>query len=190
MPNPNENPSIARCIRLFLDPAERSGQPLPERWYVALLFPMLTFLFFFLQQSIDRSFLGFFDPVSTAMQCFVGFCSGILLPALTAGILRLCSGLTGIRAGYRELLTELGLSFFLPMLINFSGVLIDAVFGLKTAVLFGLTGILFSLIPLYAAMLRLGTAEQKRARGIALLTVTASGLADLVFLSVLPKILG
>lgn len=190
MTNPTEKPSLTRRIRLFLDPTERDERPLPERWHIALLFPMLTFLFFFLQQSIDRSFLGFFDPASTAMQCFVGFCSGILLPSLTAGILRLCSGIIGLRAGYRELLTEIGLSFFLPMLINFSGVLTDAIFGLKTSVLFGLTGILFSLIPLYAAMLRLGTSTQKRARSIALLTVTASGFADLVFLSVLPKILG
>ncbi len=137
--------------------------------YIGLAVPALTFLLYFWQYGADRLRLQLTGNSDVALLCLFGLIAGPVLTALTAAILKIFIRQTA----FSDLVTDIGFTFSLPLLINLVGLILNAIFDINTSVIFGLTGVLFSIIPLFDVIC--ASIKTKRSFLTALVLITAAG---------------
>ena len=137
--------------------------------YIGLAVPALTFLLYFWQYGADRLRLQLTGNSDVALLCLFGLIAGPVLVTLTAAILKIFIK----QAAFSDLVTDVGFTFSLPLLINFIGLLFNAIFDMNTSLIFGLTGVLFSIIPLFDVIC--SSVNKKRAFLTSLILISAAG---------------
>lgn len=137
--------------------------------YVGFAVPALTFMFYFWQYGIDKTRMGLMGNADIAILCIIGFITGPVLIALTAAALKIFNR----SVPYTDCTSDIGFTFTLPLLINFLALLLNAIFKINTSAMFGMTGVLFSLIPMFDVIC--ASVKKNRAFLISIIFITAAG---------------
>lgn len=176
--------SVKSLFFLFLRPTVLLGQKQNKTVSYGFIFPMFAMLFFTFQQAIDKSAFRIDSAADAVMRCFVGFCAGAAASLLVSLFLYVVFTVAKKDVTFGSLLSVVNLSWFLPLTVTLLGLILDAIFRIKTAVVFGFGGALISIIPLYETVFSAFHNHKKENlivplvwMGCGILVVTVCGLA-------------
>lgn len=140
---------IVRVFSSFsLSPAKAMGKQNAELSFGSIALPVLTYVFFALQLVLDRlSFILTLTGIQALLNVFIALIVGAVMSLVSAGLLYSVLNLRSVKTDFQCLLLCSNFAFIIPFLIEFIGFFIRLIFNTPTTMTFGLTGLLFALIP-------------------------------------------
>ena len=121
-------------------------------WPVALTVPLLAFALFFLQSGIDLYRDGALDGVEVAGLAFGGAVMGLVLVPLLALVAWVVSQIFDTKRSAGWAVRAFSLAYAPALVYGVCGLVMSLFFGWNTAVAFGITGVLWAISPLFAAL--------------------------------------
>lgn len=142
--------TIKRFILFALNPAEIVKEKKPYNWFVFLIYPAIGWMIFFLQVGLDK-FSGFRVFITMLLGLIIGYIAvgaiGFILAFILARL--------GMDVRSDQVITLISMSHTYMIFSVILG-LIYRIFGSSSASAFGITGLLCTLLPIYAGIRILG----------------------------------
>ncbi len=143
---------IADIVRVFssfsISPAKALGKQNAELSFGSLIVPALTYVFFAIQLVIDRfSFVPTMSGIKALLTIFIALIVGVVMSLVSAGLLYAVLNLKAIKSDYQCLLLGTDFSYIIPFIVVFIGLLVRIIFSVPTTITFGISALLFALIP-------------------------------------------
>lgn len=159
-------------LRTVLGVMTNPGALLKDRladtgYAVALGVSGLAFLLFFLQTGIDRAREGQIGARSVAVLASIGLLFGTLGVAVVATVGWTCARALGGRSRFGDAVRAFGLAYSPTLVYAAIGLLFNLLLGWNTALAFGVTGLLWALGPMIAALEDMVGGHSGRAAAIA-----------------------
>ena len=147
-------PKLWRVIlAVAMDPGSLVRSRFAEtRFSVALSVSGAAFLLFFLQTGIDRARDGMLGAGGVVMLSLIGLIYGTVGVGLTGVAGWLGARLFGGNGSLGEAVRAFALAYSAALIYTLFGLLFNVIFGWNTAVAFGVTGVLWALGPMIAAL--------------------------------------
>ena len=138
---------IKHFILFALNPINILEDETHHKWFIYLILPALGWMLFFLQVGLDKS-LTFFGVVFISL---LGFVFGYIVVGLVGFLLKLLLVSTKKLIRTDQIISVVALSH---TYMTFSVILglIYNLFGYSSSASFGITGLLCTLLPIYAAI--------------------------------------
>jgi hypothetical protein len=144
-------------------------------WILALAVSGVAFGLFFLQTALDRLDVGSLPPVGVATMPLIGLLYGVLgVPAL-ALVAWLVLRVAGSEAKPGEVIRSFGLAYSPTLIALLLGLAAHVLFGWRTAVAFGVAGMLWALGPINSTLRRMSG-------GKLLLSIVVASICDALLL--------
>lgn len=116
--------------------------------FASLLLPALTYILFSLQLVFDRlSFILTMTGIKSMLTVFIGLIVGAVTSLASAGIILAALNLRGRKSDYQCVLLCTDISYIVPVIISFVGLIARVAFSAPSTMAFGIPALLFSLIP-------------------------------------------
>ena len=143
---------FADIVRVFssfsLSPAKVMGKQNAELSFGSLAVPALTYVFFAIQLVIDRfSFVPTMSGIKALLTVFIALIVGVVMSLVSAGLLYAVLNLKAIKSDYQCVLLGTDFSYVIPFIVVFIGLLVRLIFSVPTTITFGISALLFALIP-------------------------------------------
>ncbi len=143
---------IADIVRVFssfsVSPHKAIGKQNSELSFGSLVIPALTYIFFAIQLVLDRfSFVPTMTGIKALLTVFISLIVGVVLSLVSAGLLYAILNLKAIKSDYQCVLLGNDFSYIIPFIIVFIGLLVRLIFSVPTTITFGISALLFMLIP-------------------------------------------
>ena len=143
---------IADIVRVFssfsVSPSKVMGKQNSELSFWGLVVPALTYVFFAIQLVLDRfSFVPTMTGIKALLTVFISLIVGVVMSLVSAGLLYAILNLKAIKSDYQCVLLGTDFSYILPFFIVFIGLLVRLIFQVPTTITFGISALLFALIP-------------------------------------------
>ncbi|MBK6470374.1 MAG: hypothetical protein IPF94_06475 [Betaproteobacteria bacterium] len=145
-------------------------------WLAALSVSGFAFAMFFLQTGLDRARSGQINLETVGVLAAAGLVLGTVGVAITALVGWLGCKLVGGKAPVGEALRAFGLAYSPTLVYAAMGLAFNLLLGWNTAVAFGVTGVLWALGPMVAALKDLSGGRS----AVAAVLATACGLVVLL----------
>jgi hypothetical protein len=127
----------------------------------------LAFLLFFLQTGIDRARVGQIGIGAVAAMGFIGLVYGTAGVAIIGFVGWAGARLLGGKGSIGEAIRAFGLAYSPTLVYAAMGLFFNLLFGWNTAVAFGVTGLLWALGPMIAALKEMVGGRNGAAAGLA-----------------------
>ena len=149
-----KKPGFFRTVlSVMIDPGSLLKSRLPETGFgSALGVSGLAFLLFFLQTGIDRAREGQIGGKTIVVLSFVGLVFGTAGVAIIALVGWTGARLMGGNGSLGEAIRAFGLAYSPTLIYAAVGLVFNLLLGWNTAVAFGVTGVLWALGPMIAAL--------------------------------------
>ncbi len=153
---PHRVPRWRALVAVLLNPGGASAeQAAVVPWILALAVSGAAFGLFFLQTALDRLDVGSLPPVGVATMPLVGLIYGVLgVPAL-ALVAWLVLRVAGSEAKPGEVVRSFGLAYSPTLIAILLGLAAHVLLGWRTAVAFGVAGVLWALGPINSTLRRM-----------------------------------
>ena len=143
---------IADLVRVFssfsLSPAKAIGKQNAELSFGSLALPAVTYVFFAIQLVLDRfSFVPTMSGIKALLMVFISLIVGVGMSLLSAGLLYAVLNLKAIKSDFQCVLLCSNFSYIIPFFAMFVGLLVRLIFAAPTTITFGISALLFALIP-------------------------------------------
>ena len=140
---------IVRVFSSFsLSPAKALRKENSELSFWSLIIPALTYVFFAIQLVIDRfSFVPTMSGIKALLTVFIALIVGVCLSLASVGLLYAVLNIKAIKSDFQCLLLCFDFSYIISLFISFVGFLVCLIFGMPTTITFGISAVLFALIP-------------------------------------------
>lgn len=143
---------LGNNVRYFssfsLSPAKAYEKKNSEFGFYSLLLPAFTYIFFAIQIVLDRfSFIPTMSAIKACLTVFISMIVGVGMSLISSGLLYSVLTLKSSKADFQCLLLCSNLSYIIPLIVAFIGLVIHLVFNVPTTVTFGISAILFTLVP-------------------------------------------
>ncbi len=126
-----------------------------QKWYLYLLFPAIGWLLFFLQIGIERYRQGVYSVWKILFICFLGFVVGYIIVGLIGVIIDFILSYYKMNLRTDQVISLIALSHTYMVFSVVLG-LIYSIFGNSSSAAFGISGLLCTLLPIYAGVRTLG----------------------------------
>ena len=162
---------------MMIDPGGQLKSRLAETCFaVALGISGMAFLLFFLQTGIDRMHDGQINSLQVTVLGFIGLVYGTVGVAIIGLVGWLGARIFGSKGSIGETIRAFGLAYCPTLVYAAIGLLFNLLFGWNTAVAFGVTGLLWALGPMVAALKEMVGGRS----GVAAVLATVCGLLVLL----------
>lgn len=122
------------------------------RWPLTLLIPGLAFALFFMQTGLDRMNVGDMDITGTLVLTAVGLFYGTIGVALISLVGWVGSRIFGGKSTITNAIKLFSLVYSPTLVYVVLGILANLMFGWRTAVAFGVTGVLWAIGPMITSL--------------------------------------
>ncbi len=142
-----------------------------HKWYLHLILPAVGWMIFFLQVGLDKNRNGYFATGKIILLTSMGLIIGYIAVGLIGALLTLILASLGKKTRLDQVISSIALSH---TYMTFSVILglIYNLFGYNSAATFGITGLLCTLLPIYAGIRSLS----KRSTFLAPILATVVGV--------------
>lgn len=119
-----------------------------ELSFVSFVFPALTYIFFAIQLVLDRfSFVPTMSGIKALLTVFIALIVGCVMGLISSGLLYSVLNLKAIKSDFQCVLLCSNLSYIIPFIVTVLGLFVRLIFNVPTTITFGISGLLFTLIP-------------------------------------------
>lgn len=144
--------SFKDIVRVFssfsVSPAKAMRKQNGELSFISFVLPALTYIFFAVQLVLDRfSFVPTMSGIKALLTVFISLIVSCVMGLVSAGLLYSVLNLKAIKSEFQSVLFCSNFSYIIPLLISFVGLLVRLVFNVPTTITFGISALLFVLIP-------------------------------------------
>lgn len=126
-----------------------------QKWYLYLIFPAVGWLLFFLQIGIERYRQGMYSVWKVLFICFLGFIVGYIMVGIIGVIIDFILSYYKMNLRADQVISLIALSHTYMVFSVVLG-LIYNLFGNSSSAVFGISGLLCTLLPIYAGVRTLG----------------------------------
>ena len=126
-----------------------------QKWYLFLIFPAVGWLIFFLQVGIERYRQGMYSAWNVIFICILGFIIGYIMVGVIGAIIDFILSQSKMELRFDQVVSLIALSHTYMVFSVVLG-LIYNLFGNSSAAVFGISGLLCTLLPIYAGVRTLG----------------------------------
>jgi len=126
-----------------------------QKWYLFLIFPAVGWLLFFLQVGIERYRQGMYSAWKVIFICLLGFIIGYIMVGVIGAIIDFILSRSKMELRFDQVVSLIALSHTYMVFSVVLG-LIYNLFGNSSAATFGISGLLCTLLPIYAGVRTLG----------------------------------
>ena len=143
---------IKNIVRVFssfsVSPAKAMGKRNGDLSFGSFVLPALTYIFFAIQLVIDRfSFVLTMSGIKALLIVFISLIVGCAMGLISAGLLYSVLNLKKIKSDFQCVILCSNLSYIIPFIISFIGLFVRLIFNAPTTITFGISALLFMLIP-------------------------------------------
>ncbi len=146
-----------------------------QKWYLFLIFPAVGWLLFFLQVGIERYRQAMYTAWDVIFITLLGFIVGYVMVAVIGAIIDFILSHSKMDLRFDQVVSLIALSHTYMVFSVVLG-LIYNLFGNSSAAAFGISGLLCTLLPIYAGVRTLG-------RGRAFMPPLLATLAGVILLA-------
>lgn len=146
---------IKTFVLFALNPTGVLQKKNKQKWYLYLLFPASGWLLFFLQVGIERYRQGMFSAWKVIFISLLGFIIGYIMVGVIAAIIDFILSYMKMDLRFDQVVTLIALSHTYMVFSVVLG-LIYNLFGNSSSAAFGISGLLCTLLPIYAGIRTLG----------------------------------
>jgi hypothetical protein len=165
-----KKPLISTIISMMVSPAKALKSSVAKvPWYFSVAVSALAFGLFFFQTGFDLYKTGQKGFSFALFSAGAGIAYGLIIIPLLGGILWLIMKLVKTEKSISWAISSFCLSYSGAMIYGVLGILFSVVLGWKTAVAFGITGVLWATGPIIATIREM--TKEKSALGIVLATI-------------------
>jgi len=126
-----------------------------QKWYLFLIFPAVGWLLFFLQVGMERYRQGMYSAWKVIFICLLGFIIGYIMVGVIGAIIDFILSRSKMELRFDQVVSLIALSHTYMVFSVVLG-LIYNLFGNSSAATFGISGLLCTLLPIYAGVRTLG----------------------------------
>lgn len=150
-----EQDSIFKKIKYWLlfalNPVAVLKEEKIHKWYLYLILPSVGWMIFFLQVGLDKNRNGYFATGRIILLTFMGLIIGYIAVGLIGALLTFILAALGKKSRLDQVISNIALSH---TYMTFSVILglVYSLFGYNSAATFGITGLLCTLLPIYAGI--------------------------------------
>ena len=143
---------IKDIVRVFssfsVSPAKAIGKKNGDLSFWSFVLPALTYIFFAIQLVIDRfSFVPTMSGIKALLTVFISLIVGCAMGLISSGLLYSVLNLKAIKSNFQCVLLCSNLSYIIPFIVSLMGLLVRLIFNVPTTITFGISALLFTLIP-------------------------------------------
>ncbi len=144
--------SFRDIVRVFssfsVSPSKALLKKNGELSFVSFVFPALTYIFFAIQLVLDRfSFVPTMSGIKALLTVFISLIVGCVMGLISSGLLYSVLNLKAIKSDFQCILLCSNLSYIIPFIVTLIGLFVRLIFNAPTTITFGISGLLFMLIP-------------------------------------------
>lgn len=144
--------SFRDIVRVFssfsVSPSKALLKKNGELSFVSFVFPALTYIFFAIQLVLDRfSFVPTMSGIKALLTVFISLIVGCVMGLISSGLLYSVLNLKAIKSDFQCILLCSNLSYIIPFIVTLIGLFVRLIFSAPTTITFGISGLLFMLIP-------------------------------------------
>lgn len=144
--------SFRDIVRVFssfsVSPSKALRKKNGELSFVSFVFPAFTYIFFAIQLVLDRfSFVPTMSGIKALLTVFISLIVGCVMGLISSGLLYSVLNLKAIKSDFQCILLCSNLSYIIPFIVTLIGLFVRLIFNAPTTITFGISGLLFMLIP-------------------------------------------
>jgi hypothetical protein len=144
---------IGQVMRILFNPIVLVTDSMAKfAWYFALIVPGITFCLFFFQTGIDMNKAVGGSILSALLLGLMGLIFGVVLIPIIAMITLVFGKAFGCKWDVKRTIKAFSFAYGGSLVYMLLGVLMNLVLGWKTAMAFGVTGVLWSMGPIYSVI--------------------------------------
>ena len=158
-PFPNQERFLIKKLKgllvYALNPAKILTEEKQHKWYLHLIFPAAGWMLFFLQAALDKNDRYYVPAGSIMLVSLLGFVVGYITVGLIGRLTSYILGLTKRKVSYGSAISCIAMShtyMFISLVMGF----IYRAFGMNSSAVFGIAGLLCTLLPIYSGLRTLG----------------------------------
>ena len=126
-----------------------------QKWYLYLIYPAIGWLLFFLQVGMERFRQGSYTAWTVILVCFLGLIFGYIIVGIIGAILDFILSHNKMEVRFDQVVSLIAMSHTYMIFSLVLGLLYN-IFGNSSAATFGISGLLCTLLPIYAGIRTLG----------------------------------
>ena len=167
------NQSIFRTVfGMMISPASVVKDAMHNtKWYLSVLISALAFGLFFIQTGLDLYKTGQKEMNFVVLSTFTGVLYGAIFIPILAIIMWLILKLSKSNKDLKSTISTFCLSYSGAFIYGISGIVFSIVFGWKTSVAFGVTGVLWAIGPMIISIREM--TDGKNALSIPIATIVS-----------------
>lgn len=146
---------VKAFVIFALNPTSVLKKKEKQKWYLYLLFPAAGWLLFFLQVGMERYRQGMFGAGKVIFISLLGFVIGYIMVGIIAAIIDFILSYMKMDLRFDQVVSLIALSHTYMVFSVVLG-LIYSIFGNSSSATFGISGLLCTLLPIYAGIRTLG----------------------------------
>jgi hypothetical protein len=146
---------IKSFVIFALNPSGILKNKKKQKWYLYLLFPASGWLLFFLQVGMERYRQGMYTAWKVILICILGFIIGYVMVGLIGALIDFILSRMKFDLRFDQVVSLIALSHTYMVFSVVLG-LIYGLFGNSSSAAFGISGLLCTLLPIYAGIRTLG----------------------------------
>ena len=144
--------AIKNIVRVFssfsVSPAKAMGKKNGDLSFGSFVLPALTYIFFAIQLVIDRfSFVPTMSGIKALLTVFISLIVGCAMGLISSGLLYSVLNLKAIKSNFQCVILCSNLSYIIPLFVSVIGLFVRLIFNAPTTITFGISALLFTLIP-------------------------------------------
>lgn len=142
---------IKYMLLFALNPIAVLKEEKKHKWYLYLILPAVGWMIFFLQVGLDKNRNGYFPTGKIILLTLMGLIIGYIAVGLIGTLITFILAFLKKNSRLDQVITTIALSH---TYMTFSVILglIYSLFGYNSAATFGITGLLCTLLPIYAGI--------------------------------------
>lgn len=140
---------------LALNPSGVLKDSKKQKWYLYLIFPSVGWLLFFLQVGMERYRQGMYSVWKVILICLLGLIIGYVMVGIIGALIDFILSYFKMDVRFDQAVTLIAMSHTYMIFSLVLG-LIYNLFGNSSSAAFGISGLLCTLLPIYAGVRTLG----------------------------------
>jgi hypothetical protein len=138
-----------------LNPAKILTENKQHKWHLHLILPAAGWMLFFMQVALDKNDMYYVSAGSIVLFSLLGLVAGYITVGLVGWLTSFILGLMQKKISYGTVISCIAMShtyMFISLVMGF----IYRAFGMSSSAVFGIAGLLCTLLPIYSGLRTLG----------------------------------